>query len=80
MQVTVNISEEAAAKARALGIGIEEYLERLVASDASVSVHVGPFGSALYTPAEAVDRIRELRKGLSLGGLKIKDLINEGRR
>jgi len=32
------------------------------------------------TPQEAVDDIRELRKGVTLGGLKIKDLINEGRR
>ena len=32
------------------------------------------------TPAEAVANIRELRKGITLGGLKIKDLINEGRK
>ena len=32
------------------------------------------------TPAEAVADIRELRKGVTLGGLKIKDLINEGRK
>ena len=32
------------------------------------------------TPREAVDRIRELREGNSLGGLSIKDLINEGRK
>jgi prevent-host-death family protein len=35
------------------------------------------------TPAErraAFDRINELAKGVTLGGLKIKDLINEGRR
>ena len=30
------------------------------------------------TPAEAVADIRELRKGVTLGGLRIKDLINEG--
>jgi hypothetical protein len=28
--------------------------------------------------AEAIDRIRELRKGNKLSGLKIKDLIHEG--
>src|SRR5450756_3143444 len=28
------------------------------------------------TPAEAVADIRELRKGVTLGGLRIKDLIN----
>ena len=29
---------------------------------------------------EAIERIKKLSKGLSLGGLKIRDLINEGRR
>lgn len=29
---------------------------------------------------EAAEGIRRLSKGLSLGGLKIKDLINEGRK
>ena len=28
----------------------------------------------------AIQRLHELRKGLSLGGLKIKDLISEGRK
>ena len=28
----------------------------------------------------AAQRIREMRKGVTLGGLKIKDLIEEGRR
>jgi len=28
----------------------------------------------------AIKRIKEMSKGLSLGGLKIRDLINEGRR
>jgi Arc/MetJ-type ribon-helix-helix transcriptional regulator len=32
------------------------------------------------TAAEAVADIRELRKGVTLGGLRIKDLINEGRK
>jgi prevent-host-death family protein len=30
--------------------------------------------------AEAIWQWREISKGLSLGGLKIRDLINEGRR
>jgi prevent-host-death family protein len=29
---------------------------------------------------EVIARFRELRKGVNLGGLSIKDLINEGRR
>jgi prevent-host-death family protein len=28
----------------------------------------------------AIERIKEMSNGLSLGGLKIRDLINEGRR
>jgi uncharacterized protein YoaH (UPF0181 family) len=28
----------------------------------------------------AIERIQQLATGLSLGGLKVKDLINEGRR
>jgi Arc/MetJ-type ribon-helix-helix transcriptional regulator len=32
------------------------------------------------TPAEAVAHIRESRKGVRLGGLKIKELIAEGRK
>ena len=28
----------------------------------------------------AIEELRELRNGVSLGGLKIKDLINEGRK
>jgi len=34
----------------------------------------------MMTPAEAVADIRELRKGVTLGGLRVKDLINEGRK
>jgi Arc/MetJ-type ribon-helix-helix transcriptional regulator len=30
------------------------------------------------TPAEAIAHIRQSRKGVRLGGLKIKDLIHEG--
>jgi Arc/MetJ-type ribon-helix-helix transcriptional regulator len=30
------------------------------------------------TPAEAVAHIRDSRKGVTLGGLRIKDLIHEG--
>jgi len=31
------------------------------------------------TALKAVEAIMEMRKGVTLGGLKIKDLINEGR-
>jgi len=31
------------------------------------------------TPAEAIERLRELRKGVRLNGLSIRELIDEGR-
>jgi putative addiction module CopG family antidote len=31
-------------------------------------------------PKQAAARIRERRRGVTLGGLRIKDLVNEGRR
>jgi hypothetical protein len=39
-----------------------------------------PVPTTPMTPSEAVADIRELRKGVTLGGLRIKDLINEGRK
>jgi hypothetical protein len=39
-----------------------------------------PDAAGTMSPAEAVADIRKLRKGITLGGLRIKDLINEGRR
>jgi len=39
-----------------------------------------PSSERKKTPAEAVADIRELRKGVTLGGLRIRDLIDEGRK
>jgi|HubBroStandDraft_1064217.scaffolds.fasta_scaffold00285_22 Arc/MetJ-type ribon-helix-helix transcriptional regulator len=47
------------------------------------ATHEAPMADAEETRRRraqtAAARIRDLRKGLSLGGLKIKDLIEEGR-
>lgn len=51
---------------------VERALERLVSDE--------PEAAERMTPKEAVERIRELRKRLSLGGLSIEDLVNEGRK
>lgn len=37
-------------------------------------------GSPKMSPEEAVERLKELRKGKSLGGITIKELIEEGRK
>jgi hypothetical protein len=81
MQVTVNIPDHLAAQVQARGLALEAYVQGLVVSDAAalksrlVRLEPGP-----YSPAEAGRRIRELRKDNRLDGLKIKDLIEEGRK
>jgi hypothetical protein len=81
MQITVNIPDGLAAQLQARGLGLESYVQGLVGSDETASrsrfIRLGP---GPYSPAEAGRRIRELRRSNRLDGLKIKDLIEEGRR
>jgi len=81
MQVTINIPDELAAQVRARGLALEDYISDLVAGDAA---HAKPsfirFGPGPYQPEEAAKSIRESRQNTRLNGLKIKDLIDEGRR
>jgi prevent-host-death family protein len=41
---------------------------------------LAPVAQKRMTPAEAVEAIKKARKGRTLGGISIKELINEGRR
>jgi post-segregation antitoxin (ccd killing protein) len=75
MQVTVNIPEEMAQQARARGVAVEAYVEEVLVRE---SQHSAP--KDLRVVGEAIDRLRELRQGNTLGGSKIKDLIDEGRK
>jgi hypothetical protein len=78
MQVTLTPHGEellAAALARGLGRSPEEVIERALET---VAEQAAPTAERKKTPAEAVAHIRESRKGVTLGGLKIKDLIHEG--
>lgn len=51
---------------------LERALERLAAEQ--------PIPKKRMMPAEAVDRILQLRERNTLGGISIKELINEGRK
>ncbi len=51
---------------------VDEALERLVSERGTTEKRM--------TSPEAVDRIRELRKGVKLDGISVKELINEGRK
>jgi post-segregation antitoxin (ccd killing protein) len=76
MQVTVNIPDELAAQAREKGLSVEVYVEQVLAS----RIKAQPDAAQLSKAREAIDRMAELRKGVRLDGLKIKDLIDEGRK
>ena len=80
MTITVSVADQLAQQAQAAGLSIESYVERLLAQETQPRkepkwTRLGP---GPLTPEQAVDDIRELRKGVTLGGLKIKDLVHEG--
>jgi prevent-host-death family protein len=68
---------------------LSELLRRVAAGEEIAITNRGRVVARLVPPLPAVDReqaraaaarIRERRSGVTLGGLKIKDLIAEGRR
>jgi len=66
------IEAQLAAEAQARGMALEQYIiEKLVGSRPVKRARQRSVG-------QAIDSIRELRKGNNLGGLRIKDLIHEG--
>jgi Arc/MetJ-type ribon-helix-helix transcriptional regulator len=58
----------------------EEVIERALETLAQKGSHPSPLSPLTRTPAEAVADILEIRKRNRLGGLKIRDLIQEGRK
>ena len=74
MTITVSVPDQLAEQAAAAGLSVEAFVERLAQQAAQNDLPHKP----KRTPAEAVAHIRESRKGITLGGLKIKDLIHEG--
>jgi hypothetical protein len=78
MQVTLSPHGEQLLKdqlARHAGSSPEEILDRALEKLAEQPL---PIAERKKTPAEAVAHIRESRQGVTLGGLKIKNLIHEG--
>ena len=80
MQVKVNVPDRLAAEAQARGVSLEMYIEEVLAQQLIVPEGEAlPDGETLRdSVSKAIDRIRELRKQNTLGGLKTKDLIHEG--
>ncbi len=79
MQITVDISERVAAKAEADGVSVEAFVKTVAerAAEAEPEVTWVRMEPGPYTPQEAVRNIRELSKGLTLGGdITLKELIH----
>jgi hypothetical protein len=76
MQLTIHIPDETAALLQSRGVEIASVIEKAVAREAQSAGSL-PAPEAV---ANAVDRILERRSRLTLGGLKIRDLIDEGRK
>jgi len=80
MQVTVDIPDEIAAQLQVRGLALEKCLQALVASaPASSTLRLNVLGPGSYMPEEAGQNIRELRKGVLLNGISVRDLVEEGR-
>lgn len=58
----------------------EEVIELALETLAIRSVEQSRHAFSAKSPAEAVASIQENRKDVTLGGIRIKDLINEGRK
>jgi hypothetical protein len=71
IQFEAEIEAQLAAEAQARGEALDHYIEKIVIGRPVEQIRQ-------RTVAEAIDSIRQLRKGNSLGGLNIKELIHEG--
>ena len=74
LELQPDLEAQLAQEAQSRGLPIERYIERIVEARPTLP----EIDRAAV--AQAVARILELRKGNRLDGLKIKDLINEGRK
>jgi hypothetical protein len=74
IQLQPEIEAQLAAEAQARGMALEHYIVEKLAG--SRPAHLAEQRSVV----ETVDRIRELRKGSRLDGLRITDLVREGQK
>lgn len=74
IQLQPEIEAQLAAEAQARGMALEHYIAEKLAGSSSVRP------TERRSVAEAIDRIRELRKGNRLAGLNTSDLVREGRK
>jgi len=82
MVLTIDIPEKLLARAEVLGRPVAELVSQAI--DDIVEGPLPPgfvrLGTSTKTPAEAAADIRDIASRHTLRGIKIKDLIEEGRR
>jgi hypothetical protein len=71
IQLQPEVEAQLLAEAQARGLAIDRYVENIVCARRIELVGERKIG-------DAIDKIRELRKGNRLGGSEVKDLIHEG--
>ncbi len=74
LEIQPEIEAQLVAEAQEHGLALDLYVVEKLKEPRSV----GP--SREHSVAQAIDNIRALRKGNLLGGVEIKDLVEEGRR
>jgi len=74
IQLQPEIEAQLTAEAQARGMALDAYVAEKL-GDVRLADRAGQ-----RSVADAIDRIRELRRGNRLGGVSIRDLIHEGQR
>lgn len=73
IQLQPDVEAQLAAEAKGRGLELDRYIEKIVEGRPVER-------TTRRSVNEAINRIRELRVGNTLGGLRIKDLIHEGQK
>jgi len=81
MVLTIDIPEKVVERAAALGLPVSTLVSQALNEIGEEPLPEGfvRLGTSTVNPVEATRIIRELASRHTLGGLKIKDLIEEGR-
>jgi hypothetical protein len=74
LELTPDVQAGLLAQAQGSGLSLEAYVELVLRERSRAAA-----GPPLTRSQIAGQRIRELRKGVTLGGIPIKELIEEGR-
>jgi hypothetical protein len=74
MEITIKVPDQLAEQARAQGVSVEVYVQKILARQ----ILDATGADRLSSVRAAVDRILELRKGNKLAGVRLKDIIHEG--